>query len=91
MVRSEILRASSSATAAKMCEVSRLAEVISHLQAIRRCVDVLCFGNPRRKGAIVSRIKRRAAALMDKPAIWAQVEAVAAALAEKTVLSGAQV
>jgi hypothetical protein len=28
---------------------------------------------------------------MDDPAIWAQVEAVAAALAEKTVLSGAEV
>jgi hypothetical protein len=62
------------------------------LYAIRRCVDVLCFGYPsRRKWDTVSRIKSRAAALMDDPAIWAQVEAVAVALVEKTVLSGAEV
>ena len=64
------------------------------LQKIRRCVDVLCFCfgyPPRRKWNTVSRIKRRAAALMDDPAIWAQVEAVATALAEQKELSGAQV
>jgi hypothetical protein len=66
-------------------------------QKIRRCVEVLYWSEarhlsvPRWQERMISRIKRRAAALMDKPAIWAQVEAVAAALAEKTVLSGAQV
>jgi hypothetical protein len=66
-------------------------------EQIRRCVEVLYWSDdrhlsvPRWQERMILRIKRRAAALMDDPAIWAQVEAVAAALAEKTVLSGAEV
>jgi hypothetical protein len=66
-------------------------------EQIHRCVEVLCFSDarhfsvPRWRERMTSRIKRRAAALMNDPAIWAQVEAVAAALVEKTELSGAQV
>jgi hypothetical protein len=61
------------------------------LRAIRRCVNALCRWTPRRKRGMIAGIKRRAEALMDDPAVWAQVVVLAAALANKGELTGAQV
>ena len=51
----------------------------------------MCRWTPWRKMGMISEIKGQAVALMNDPAVWSEVEALASALAKDMVLTGQQI